>query len=424
MYVEARAVMDDMRAMNVDIERSAWHALLQSTASEASLEMWRVVAEMEAAGIERSAQTYSFLIRRYLQSRDLEITLRLTTMALAHIPPVLEVDTAQEVIKLTAHMGHPRLALDLAERFELNSYRRFDLDVWMTLLISSAEYVYGPGVERAWSKVVIDFGSTPDEGTCVSILTSVERFGNHALGLSVLRTLKAMGVVWKEHHLSPIVGAFAKSGDLREAFETVGMIRSGSVIHGAGLTLLNSRTLNPILQSLVDGGVGGIDRVWPVLDKMHAEGKNIDVTIGNVIILACVALNDLQRAMSAYQSFDQYGIKPDVDTFNALLSVCVARSQLALGKKIVAEMKQLEINPDRVTYERLVLLSLTQSIYEDAFDYLEEMKRRKLLPPVSVYEAIVRKCFSLGDSRWRMAINELKEAGYQLSQQLVSDLRL
>ena len=91
-----------------------------------------------------------------------------------------------------------------------------------------------------------------------------------------------------------------------------------------------------------------------------------------------------------------------------------------LGDKLIAEMREAGISPDARTYERLIVLCLTQPTYEDAFYYLEEMKTLGLHPSHAVYEAIIRKLVSVGDTRYKIALEELKECGYPVSSRLES----
>ena len=50
--------------------------------------------------------------------------------------------------------------------------------------------------------------------------------------------------------------------------------------------------------------------------------------------------------------------------------------------------------------------------------YLEEMKTRNLRPTQAVYESIIRKCFSVGDSRHQLALDEMVEQGYEVNGKL------
>lgn len=146
--------------------------------------------------------------------------------------------------------------------------------------------------------------------------------------------------------------------------------------------------------------------------------KGVDISAINVIIQASVSFGDIQRAVGAYKSIPDYGLSATVETYNLLLSACIGAAHRGLGDIILGEMKKAGIKPDARTYERLVMLCLTQETYEDAFFYLEEMKGHKLLPTYGIYDAIIRKCVSVGDTRFKLALDEMKQVGYQRTESL------
>jgi pentatricopeptide repeat protein len=161
-----------------------------------------------------------------------------------------------------------------------------------------------------------------------------------------------------------------------------------------------------------------VDSAWKLLDTLRSEGKTIDRTAINAIVRAAISLSDLQRAVGAYKAFPDYKCIPDIDTFNTLLSGCIAASHRELGDRLLLDLKELGIKPDATTYERIILLCITQAVYEDAFFYLEEMKAQKFVPPRRVYDAIIRTCIAAGDSRYTLALDEMKQCGYTVSNSL------
>ena len=88
-----------------------------------------------------NATTYTILINRFAAIGNMELTLQMLAEMYANdIRP--ELPAAQDIIKLTADRGHPRLALGIASLFEANSVRRLDDTVWTTCLISCAEALF------------------------------------------------------------------------------------------------------------------------------------------------------------------------------------------------------------------------------------------------------------------------------------------
>ena len=236
------------------------------------------------------------------------------------------------------------------------------------------------------------------------MLHTCARHGISSLAPDVIRVLASMNVQWAEHHFAPVIEAFARDADVREAFAILELMRN----HGI---MPSIETAQPIFE-LITSSVETVDEAYGFLVEARQAGRVVDISAFNVIIQACVALADLQRALGTYQSASDLGVVPDVETYNLLLTACISARHRQLGDRILKEMLDAGISPDIRTYERLVVLCLTQPTYEDAFYYLEEMKTRGLVPTQAIYEAIIRKCFSVGDNRYKIAIDEMLERGY------------
>jgi pentatricopeptide repeat protein len=207
-----------------------------------------------------------------------------------------------------------------------------------------------------------------------------------------------------------MIEAFCKAGRLKEAFETLQVMRDNDITPIA-------ETAHPIF-NIIREDIDTIDSTWGILDQLREEGKGVDISAINVVIQAAVFLGDAQRAVGTYKSIPDYGIKPNIDTFNLLLSACISLGHRDLGDHLLGEMKEASIKPDTRTYERLIILCLTQTSYEDAFFYLEEMKGHKFLPTLGIYDAIIKKCVSVGDTRYTLALEEMQQCGYPVSQAL------
>jgi pentatricopeptide repeat protein len=270
-------------------------------------------------------------------------------------------------------------------------------------------------VQLAWPKIVHELGITPDEGLCIDVLHTVARHGLPDLGTDVLNVIKRIGATWQEHHLASMIEAFCKADRLKEAFETLHVMRENGIMPV-------TETAHPVF-NMIKQNISTIDGTWDILDQLREEGKCIDIAAINVVIQATAFRKDLQRAIGAYKSIPDYELQPNTDTFNLLLSACIDVGHRDLGDHLLGEMKAAAIKPDVQTYERLIILCLTQATYEDAFFYLEEMKGHKFLPTVGIYDAIIRKCVSVGDSRYNLALEEMEQCGYPVSRDLADFIK-
>ena len=169
-------------------------------------------------------------------------------------------------------------------------------------------------------------------------------------------------------------------------------------------------------------GDDAFDPIWAELDRRGAvvflHGAQTPSSTPYPHALLGVPVTEVPN--ETYKAAAQVGVKPDIDTYNLLLEGCVGARHRQLGDRLLADMKEAGIKPDVTTYQRMVLLCLTQTTYEDAFFYLEEMKALKIVPPIEVYEHIIRKLVHVGDTRYKIALEELKECGYEVSSRLHS----
>ncbi|KAI0645578.1 hypothetical protein C8Q79DRAFT_965250 [Trametes meyenii] len=411
LYPEARAVLEDMLAVGVEPNRQTFHSLMKSLSSMELHDIPDILKTMERWSIRPNEITYEIIITRFTEAQRLELALEyLAKLAPAGLSPTLI--TASAIITTAASLGFSRLALDLAAAFEQTSVRRLDGEVWVDVLVSCAESLYAEGTLRTWRKVVHELNFLPDEGCCIQVLHTAARHGLSELALDVIGVLKSINIVWCEHHIAPVIEAMCHHQELKDALLMFDFMRKNDI----AFTL---ETAEPIFD-IISKDTDAVDNAWGELEVIHEEGHAIDVVALNVIIKAAISLHDLQRAVGTYKASTKLDVKPDVDTFNLLLLGCVEARHRELGDKLLSEMKEEGIRPDVTTYERMVRLCLTQSMYEDAFFYLEEMKSLGMVPPRIVYEALIRKLVTVGDTRYKLAVEELKECGYEVTPRLKS----
>lgn len=226
-----------------------------------------------------------------------------------------------------------------------------------------------------------------------------------ALASEVLSLLTEQKIPLEEHHFGPLMDALCHRALIKDAFSVI--MRMDAV----GITPTMDTT-HPIFKYIIEDA----ERLETACNHLEALQQELEIPFHvaafNCVIQASISLGDLQRAIGLYSSLPEFKIKPNVDTYNLLLGGCIATTHRELGDKLLQEMKEARVHPDARTYERLIVLCLTQTNYEDAFYYLEEMKEQEMTPSLNIYESLVRKCVSVGDTRYKLAVEELKECGY------------
>ncbi len=195
----------------------------------------------------------------------------------------------------------------------------------------------------------------------------------------------------------------------------------------------NLHTAAPIVR-IIGQDTGLFDSAYFALETLNSSGKTVDVSALNAVIAAAEKLGDLGRAVAVYQQAPKLGVRPNTETFNSLLGACIAKKAKPQGDLLIKEMQnpkrlpgdEVDFAPipmDLTTYTKLIYLALTQPTYEQPFFYLEKMKDAKHRPPLEVYEALVAKCVSSGDQRFKLVLEEMRAGGYRVSKSLYANIQ-
>lgn len=225
------------------------------------------------------------------------------------------------------------------------------------------------------------------------------------MATAALELLPVLSVTPREHHLVPLLEAYVNAGQVPNAIRVLSTIRAAGMVP-------TMATAEPII-SILDN-VDVLDQAFYALEDMRNNGQPVDITALNALVEASTRLQDLQRARATQLAAGALGVTPNRDTYNSVLAACVHAKHRQLGDSILSEMDSASISVDAVTYRHLIMLCLTQSTYEDAFFYLEKMKAESFEPTLDIYRALVLKCFSAGDRRWRLVVEEMEALGLRL----------
>ncbi|KAK1232657.1 hypothetical protein PQX77_004219 [Marasmius sp. AFHP31] len=390
---EAYAVVDDMVLSGIEPDVTSYNLLLEANAHRNSPHLWSVLQTMSEKGIEPNTATYSAIFRLFAHAGNFEMCLRhLHDMWAKGLEP--ELGAMEHIVLLAAKAGHPRLALDLVEKFQESSVRILSLDVWEECLKASAITQWKAGTVKCWEAVVRNEALKLDEDVYLAVLKTAGRHALPDLASDVLRVLRQNKISWEEQHFIPLVEAFARGHQIKEAFSTLRIMRSSGIS-------ISPSAIEPFAHVLqTDEKL--LDNAWNIVENTP------DVHISDLNVIIRAAGGDLQRAVGAYKSAPDLKLQPNRDTFHFLLQGAVA-AQHPLGDLILDDMKKASIAPNQRTYELLIDLAATQDSYEDAFYFLEEMKSAGFTPPAHTYKTIINTCAREGDQRYEIALAEMVE---------------
>lgn len=277
-------------------------------------------------------------------------------------------------------------------------------------------------MQLGWHHAVVRGGITPTEPLITQILQTAAHNGLSELAHDAIRALRVRGQAPLEHHVAALLEALVQDDKIREAFAIVGHLRSDL----GGMAKETTRAL----RAWAGQHPSHIDKAWALLEDVRRnqapEPGNVsavDIATLNAVIGGAIDLGDMQRAVGIYKESAAFGVAPDTETLNILLSGCIHISNRDLADSLISEMKDLGVVPDVDTYGSMIQLCLSQPSYEDVFYFLEGMKSAGFKPSMGIYEMIVQRCYDAFDPRWKVALTEMKEAGYETQHRFKSLIR-
>ncbi|CAB5368736.1 unnamed protein product [Rhizophagus irregularis] len=417
-------ILEDMKLANVNPNLTTYHYLLrtwsQAPTSEQDPYLREQIFEMIVNdGLQPDLKIYECYIDSLLAGEECERAFEIfDSLKSKNIYPQLELYIA--MIRKAISINEPRIALNYLKSLEQNLFYAPTSLYNDVLRICAYEY-YADGILYCWDKLK-HRGLNLDEGVCIDILYFAGSHGKPDLVVQVIEYLMDVRrLKLEKFHFSPLTRAYVNAGDIKNAMESLNIMRQ------AGFQVGFFDTSSTGLYSLIRKDKRTIDNAYYCLEELHKEGKIVDVSALNVVIAACSNIGykrnvDMIRALETYKAAEKLGVQPNVETFSSILLVCLSAKRKDLADQLWKEMLELKIVPSSLAYNRMIAIICTQDDYEEAFAYLEEMKAQNLLPPRSVYERIINKCVRHGDSRAILALEEAENFEYKFPRSFYQDL--
>ncbi|KIJ49470.1 hypothetical protein M422DRAFT_161368 [Sphaerobolus stellatus SS14] len=412
LWKECLALLEDMERMDISPTVETYNHVLAAQLYNKNADPQMILDAMERNGLQPDGHTFRHIIAIYHMAENLEMCLQ-TYAELKAYGFTAQLETVRYVVDLAADLGNARLAFELAETYEVDntSWRKLEAQDWLSVLSVSAASYYVDGLRTAWMKVTRDYGVTPDEGLCIQVLNAAARHGLVDLALEAFKVIIRLGCPIEEFHIAPVLEASCQRKSIQDALHITNTLTT------IGAPIRQS-TLEPVVE-LISSSVDNVNKAWSMLEKLYDAGKPVTVHALNALLGASVHLRNLQMTVGIYKTYEKFHVKPTVDTLNLLLRACIAESHKDLGMKFLEDLqRQDDVKLDITSYERIIRLCLTQSDYEDAFFYLEEMKAAGFKPPAMIYVQIIKKCVFYKDTRVQIAVEEMRECGYEIPRSL------
>ena len=254
--------------------------------------------------------------------------------------------------------------------------------------------------------------------------------------MSVIQLLRQRGVVPLEHHLSAVVAAWARTGDLVEAAFQVRKMRAGGVVPTEATSAAIVRELKrPAREAEAGDPEGSLFSLEPparlrrFVDELR-KVPPVDLTVYNALLEAAIDMRpfDMARLLEIYTMRPDMYIKPDARTFHLMLRGALLGQDAALATRLIADMRALSIPPTAVTYQHAIELALTEpadpanwsqrAAIANALQYLREMRASGMTPTLQTWDAVAVVLAEQRHALLHSVVEDMRAAGVPVSRAL------
>ncbi|KAG0569430.1 hypothetical protein KC19_6G090200 [Ceratodon purpureus] len=383
--------------------------------------MFRIVSEMEKAGVTPTQLSFNFLLRSVFRQRDsksAELILekmeragpeaqpdgdaynfvialcalnRRIPAALKHMQAMYERNlvpsktTYNEVLLACARVHRTQAAVVVLKQLEAHQIVP-QTQTLVELVIAATEvddaecslialqHLNKSSPSNAVQPLVMD------EGSIVAILGTAARSSNAALAKEAWELLKlSVGSARAPNPAAymALVHALSSSQQFDAAFLTLAEMQSlyGTPQSAEDLEVLSPfSSLRPLVLALAQLGPAGLDGAYFKLAEMHANGQPVPLAAINCVILGCANIWDADRAYQTFESINgTFGLRPDVHSINALLDAFGKNRKTVEAVKLFEYMHESGVTPDRQSFELMIIAHVVNRDVQSASAMLAAM---------------------------------------------------
>merc|ERR1719162_998686 len=137
-----------------------------------------------------------------------------------------------------------------------------------------------------------------------------------------------------------------------------------------------------------------------VFDSLETSGVDLNSVIYNTVLDACVECRDLRAAEKWMEEVQDAGMA-DVVSFNTLIKAHLKNDNFEKARSLMDEMKQKNLQPSRVTFNELInamVMKGGESRRSEIWDLVSEMREAGVKPNQVTCSILMKKSNSLSDA--------------------------
>ncbi|KAJ1646466.1 hypothetical protein J3B02_000988 [Coemansia erecta] len=397
-------------------------ALRAAAAARQEKAVYTIGEEMQAAGIQDTEENYAVFFEQlvlclaHLDQAEHAYAVFLEMRSRGFIPSS---DASDALVAAMGIIGDSDMALEIM----LDAKSRgesMSASTMLKVLHSAAVQLNPEPFKHCWNQLTGVMGVDVTAGDCDAGLDIAARTGDVNLAHNVIDVLRKRGFPISEYHFEALFEALVRDSRWPIALTVLNIMRE----HGFGK---QSMTLRSMIRTIASQGPEkAMEIVDSIFNELLKKKLLLPYAANSVTLDALVtALATVDRAEQAAERlrkwYPELHIRRTPDSYAAVLQGCIASKDKKLAESLLMELVDTDkLKPTKLIYEQMIAISLKQFNYEDAFVYLEALKAHNIIPSWKTYSAIVHRCARVKDPRARVAMKEMADLGYPVTEALQS----
>jgi pentatricopeptide repeat protein len=399
---KARLLLEELSLRGFTATRASFHGLLNARVNARDFNgAWRLVSDMQCAGISPNAVTCSILLKgRLTSTNDLSRVLALIDAMDQPMDEVLFLSLLEACIRTGR--------LDMLTK-HTDKFMRQDASASLTAPTYGSmikAYGHARDLKRIWD-VWGQMLSHSVQPTQVTLGCMVEALVGNGRAVEAWQLVQTTSKDESLKHLvntviySSILKGFANAKDTEKVMSVYEEMQAHSIQP-------NTITFNTILNAFAQGGA--MNRVPALLDDMKRASPPIepDIVTYSTIVKGFCNSGSLDRALKVLGDMKASGkYAPDEVMYNSLLGGCAKEHRPDEALKLLEDMRKYNVAPSNYTLSMLVKLMGRCRRINQAFTMLEDIsKEYGLKINIQVYTCLIQGCFNAGHATKAVGLHD------------------
>jgi len=398
----AKKLLAEISQKGLSATRTSYHGLLNARVNARDFAAaWKLVADMQSAGISPNAVTCSILLKGKMSS--LSDVSRVLALIDAMDQPMDEV-LFLSVVEACIRTGRLDLLSRQTEKFlKQGSSASLTAPTYGSMIKA---YGHARDLKRVWHlwDQMMFHSVQPTSVTLGCMVEALVANGRAGEAWQLARKM------WNDDSSRPLVNTVIYSSILKGFAHTRETDKVMALYEEMKEHQIQANTItyNTILNAFAQGGA--MHRVPELLEDMKAANPPVEpdiVTYSTIVKGFCNAGN-LDRALKVLDDMKASGKHtPDEVMYNSLLGGCAKEHRPDEAIQILSDMRKYNVAPSNYTLSMLVKLMGRCRRINQAFTMLEDISREYGLKiNIQVYTCLIQGCFNAGQPGKALALQE------------------